>query len=504
MGVAESPSTSQAVARDEGEIAGAEESPRAGHGRGYVVRRALLVADILALLVSFVATEFLVGRVSLGAVDPRVTKLFVIFVLSLPVWVVAAKVYGLYDRDEERTEHTTVDDLVGVFHLVTVGVWILFAGAWATGVTTPQIRNTTAFWLTAILLITTFRAVARSLARRSAAYIQRALVIGGGDVGQLICRKVLQHPEYGIEIVGIVDDEPRGLRPELAATPVYPLGDVEELVGRLRVDRVVVAFSSAEDAALLDVLRGLRDRSIQVDLVPRLYEIIPPNADVHAVEGLPLLGLRPAGMSRSSRLVKRGVDLVLASALLVLSGPLFLVFAILVKRDSPGPVLFRQERLGEGQRPFTALKFRTMKVGDNDAVHREYISSIMDPGALVTGTGMYKLERADAVTRSGRWLRRTSLDELPQLLNVLRGDMSLVGPRPCLRYETELFEPHQFERFLVPAGITGLWQVTARARSTFSEALDMDVAYARGWSLGLDFWILLRTPGQVLRQRGAA
>jgi lipopolysaccharide/colanic/teichoic acid biosynthesis glycosyltransferase len=108
------------------------------------------------------------------------------------------------------------------------------------------------------------------------------------------------------------------------------------------------------------------------------------------------------------------------------------------------------------------------------------------------------------VTRSGRWLRRTSLDELPQLLNVLRGDMSLVGPRPCLRYETELFEPHQFERFLVPAGITGLWQVTARARSTFSEALDMDVAYARGWSLGLDIWILLRTPGQVLRQRGAA
>ena len=475
-----------------------------GHRRGYVVRRSLLVADTLALLVSFVVTELFLGRVSWGEIDPRVTKLFVIFLVSLPVWVVAAKVYGLYDRDEERTEHTTVDDLVGVFHLVTVGVWMLYAGAWFTGVTTPQIRNTTAFWAMAILLITSFRAVARSLVRRSDAYVQRALVIGGGDVGQLVCRKVLQHPEYRIEIAGLVDDEPRELRSELAGIQVFPLGDVEGLVDRLRIDRVVVAFSTAEDAAMLDVLRRLRDRSIQVDLVPRLYEIIPPNADVHSVEGLPLLGLRAAGMPRSSKLVKRGMDVVLSSLLLVLTSPLFLVFAILVKRDSPGPVFFRQERLGEGQRPFTALKFRTMKVGDNDDVHREYISSIMDPGARATGTGMYKLERADVVTRSGRWLRRTSLDELPLLLNVLRGDMSLVGPRPCLRYETELFEPHQFERFLVPAGITGLWQVTARARSTFSEALDMDVAYARGWSLGLDLWILLRTPGQVLRQRGAA
>jgi exopolysaccharide biosynthesis polyprenyl glycosylphosphotransferase len=476
----------------------------AGHRRGYVVRRALLVADLSGLVAAFVLSELVTGRVSWGDVDPRVVKLFVIFVASLPVWVVAAKVYGLYDRDEERTEHTTVDDLVGVFHLVTVGVWVLFAGAWATGVTTPQIRNTTAFWLLAVILITSFRAAARTLVRRSAAYVQRALVVGGGDVGQLICRKVLHHPEYGIEIVGIADDQPRELRADLAKIKVYGLDEIEELVDRFRVDRVVVAFAAASEARLLDVLRRLRDRSIQVDLVPRLYEIMPPDVDVHAVEGLPLLGIRQAGMSRSSRMIKRGLDLVLASTLLVLTAPLFAVFAVLVKRDSPGPVLFRQERLGEGQRAFTAFKFRTMKVGDNDAVHREYISSIMDPGAMATGTGMYKLERPDTITRSGRWLRRTSLDELPQLLNVVRGDMSLVGPRPCLRYETELFEPHHFERFLVPAGITGLWQVTARARSTFSEALDMDVAYARGWSLGLDVWILLRTPGQVLRQRGAA
>jgi exopolysaccharide biosynthesis polyprenyl glycosylphosphotransferase len=468
------------------------------------MRRALLTADIVGLLVSFVATELLVGRIQLDAVDPRVTKLFVIFVLSLPVWVVAAKIYGLYDHDEARAEHTTVDDFVGVFHLVTVGVWVLYAGAWATGVTTPKIGNTTAFWALTIVLITTFRAVARGIVRRTDAYIQNALVIGGGDVGQLVGRKVVQHPEYGIRLVGIVDDEARELRPELAGVPFYPLSGLDTVVDRLRVDRVLVAFSSVGGPALVERLRSLRDRSIQIDVVPRLFEMMPPNLDVHAIEGLPLLGVRAAGMSRSSRFVKRGLDILLSSILLVLTAPLFLVFALLVKRDSEGPIFFRQERLGEGQRPFQALKFRTMTVGDNDALHREYIKTIMDPKAAAGNAGLYKLERADEVTRSGRWLRRTSLDELPQLWNVLRGDMSLVGPRPCLRYETELFAPHHFERFLVPAGITGLWQVTARARSTFSEALDMDVAYARGWSLGLDIWILLRTPVQVLRQRGAA
>jgi lipopolysaccharide/colanic/teichoic acid biosynthesis glycosyltransferase len=155
-------------------------------------------------------------------------------------------------------------------------------------------------------------------------------------------------------------------------------------------------------------------------------------------------------------------------------------------------------------REFTALKFRTMRVGAGDALHREYIAQTMRTGAPAGATGMYKLERGDAVTRVGGFLRRTSLDELPQLINVLRGDMSLVGPRPCIPYETEHFAPHHFERFVVPAGMTGYWQVCARARSAFGEALDMDVAYARGWSVGLDLLLLCRTPREVLRRRGTA
>ena len=145
-----------------------------------------------------------------------------------------------------------------------------------------------------------------------------------------------------------------------------------------------------------------------------------------------------------------------------------------------------------------------MRVGADTDAHRAYIEKTMNADLAANGNGLYKLERNDAITRVGRVLRKTSLDELPQLLNVLRGDMSLVGPRPCIPYETEFFKPHHFDRFLVPAGITGLWQVTARAYATFGEALDMDVAYARGWSLGLDLRLLVQTPFAVIRGKGAA
>jgi lipopolysaccharide/colanic/teichoic acid biosynthesis glycosyltransferase len=234
-----------------------------------------------------------------------------------------------------------------------------------------------------------------------------------------------------------------------------------------------------------------------------LFEAIGPKVAIHTVEGLPLVGLPPARPARSSRLLKRALDLMLASVALVVAMPVVVAIAAWIKLDSPGPVFFRQRRLGQGMREFGVFKFRTMKADTDDAAHRDYVRATMSTSAEVGANGLYKLDRSEAVTPSGRWLRKTSIDELPQLINVIRGEMSLVGPRPCLAYETELFQPYHFERFLVPAGITGMWQVTARASSTFREALDMDVLYARGWSMALDLRLLLRTPFQVIRQRKA-
>jgi lipopolysaccharide/colanic/teichoic acid biosynthesis glycosyltransferase len=199
--------------------------------------------------------------------------------------------------------------------------------------------------------------------------------------------------------------------------------------------------------------------------------------------------------------VKRLIDVIGAGIGLLLVAPLLAVIALRIKLDSPGPVFFRQRRLGMHMHEFTLLKFRTMRVDTDDGPHRAYIGKLMNGDHAPEQSNLYKLDRSEEVTRIGSWLRRTSLDELPQLVNVLRGEMSLVGPRPCIRYELEYFEPYHYERFRVPAGLTGLWQVTARAHATFADALGLDVAYARSWSLGLDLRLLGRTPLLLLRKR---
>jgi exopolysaccharide biosynthesis polyprenyl glycosylphosphotransferase len=470
-------------------------------GRGRLVRRLLLAADVLGLIAAFAITEALHPSRG-GDFRSDVVKLVVAFVVSLPAWIVAASLYGLYDHDEERTDHSTTDDVLGVFHLVTVGVWILYAGAWLTKWTTPQLRSTVLFWLFAILFITTARALARAIARRRPSYVQRTIIFGAGEVAQLMGRKYRLHPEYGIDLLGFVDDAPREMREELVGLPVWPNRGVIELVRAQEVDRVVVAFSGEADTSTLELAHRLRGLDVQVDIVPRLYEVVPPNVEVHAVEGIPLLGLRPVRISGAARVAKRLIDVLGSGCLLLATAPLFAVIAWRIRRSSSGPIFFRQTRLGLGMREFTALKFRTMTDAPHDEAHRAYLETIMTSTATVGENGLYKLERPESVTPVGRWLRRTSLDELPQLLNVLRGDMSLVGPRPCIPYETSLFQPHHFDRFAVPAGITGLWQVTARSRATFNEALDLDVAYARGWSLALDLKLLARTPAQLFRGGG--
>jgi exopolysaccharide biosynthesis polyprenyl glycosylphosphotransferase len=469
--------------------------------RGWLVRRMLLAADVVGLLAAFFVTEALF-RSSKPIGDVGVASETIIFVLALPAWILAAKLYGLYDRDEERATHSTADEVVSVFHLITVGVWLFFATSWLFDLTRPDQAKLTTFWLLAFLGMIGLRSAARTLARRHRAYIQNAVVVGAGEIGQLIGRKLLQHPEYGINLIGFVDAEPKQMRRDLADVElVGEPNQIVEIVDREKVDRVIVAFSHDRHEESLRLIRTLRKRSVQIDVVPRLFEAVSQSTAVHSIEGLPLLSVAPARIPRSSRLLKRALDLAIAWILLALTAPLMLVIALLIRRDSPGPVFFRQRRLGVDLNEFTLLKFRTMLDGTDDTPHRDYLKQILSADALPNSNSLYKLDRTDVVTRVGRWLRKTSLDELPQLINVVRGEMSLVGPRPAIPYELELYAPHHFERFLVPAGLTGLWQVEARAHSTFGEALDLDVMYARSWSLGLDLRLLLRTPLLMFRKR---
>ena len=359
------------------------------------------------------------------------------------------------------------------------------------------------FWLLAIVLVAMARMSARVYCRRSIEYLQNTVIVGAGEIGQLVARKLLQHHEYGLNLVGFIDERPKERREDLDWLVVLGgLDDLPRIVDLLDVDRVIFAFSNDSHESLVELVRSLDSAGVQIDVVPRLFEIVSPTAAMRSIEAIPVMSLPPARPSRSSRALKRAIDVVGSGAALLALSPVFLIVSLLIKRDSPGPVFFRQVRVGMNRREFTTLKFRTMRDGTSADAHRAYIERTSTGVVGREENGLFKLDQVDAVTRVGRWLRRTSLDELPQLINVFRGDMSLVGPRPCVPYELTYMQPHHLERFSVPAGITGLWQVMARAHASFREALDMDVAYVRGWSIGLDLRLLFRTPFQLLRGHG--
>jgi exopolysaccharide biosynthesis polyprenyl glycosylphosphotransferase len=427
-----------------------------------------------------------------------------LFLATLPAWIVIAKLYRLYERDEERTDHSTADEIASVFHMVTVGVWLFFAGAWLTKLASPSVPKLLVFWALAISIVTVARALARALARRSDVYLQNTVIVGAGETGQLIARKLLKHPEYGINLVGFVDSSPKPIRRELRH--VAQLGRPERLPAIVRVldvERVIVAFSGDTHEESLDLIRTLRDLDVQVDIVPRLYELLDPGVSIHTVEGLALLGLAPLKLSRSSQLLKRSVDVAVALCGLCLLAPVFALVGLLIKRSSPGPVFFRQTRMGSGDRTFRIYKFRTM-AADAD-VRKDEVAHLNVHARNGGDARMFKVENDPRVTRIGYFLRRYSLDELPQLINVLRGEMSLVGPRPLILDEDRhVGESWARRRLELKPGMTGLWQVLGRSAIAFEEMVRLDYRYVTTWSLWNDFHLLFRTIPIVARGSGGS
>jgi exopolysaccharide biosynthesis polyprenyl glycosylphosphotransferase len=466
--------------------------------RGWLLRRMLLAADVSGLVLAFLTAQLVLGGTGREGDHVAPVGELLLFLATLPGWVIVAKVYRLYDRDAERTDHTTADDLVGVFHLVTIGCWLSFAFGWLTELARPSVSKVFGFWAIAILLVTIARATVRSLCRRRDAYLQNTVIVGAGDVGQMIARKLLQHPEYGINLIGFVDAAPKARRDDLDQLTV--LGkphDLPTIVEAFDVERLIVAFSGDRHEDTLELLRTLKDQWVQIDIVPRLYEIVGPGAGMHTVEGLPLLSLPPFRLSRSSRLLKRSMDAVLSLLALGLLLPLFVAVSVLIKLDSPGTVFFRQIRMGAGNRTFRVWKFRTMIV---DADERKAAYAHLNQHARPGGDArMFKIVDDPRVTRVGRVLRRFSLDELPQLVNVLRGEMSLVGPRPLILSEDRQVYEWARKRLDLKPGITGLWQVLGRSAIPFEEMIKLDYLYVTNWSIGNDVLLLFRTIPAVVR-----
>jgi exopolysaccharide biosynthesis polyprenyl glycosylphosphotransferase len=488
-----------AVAADAASVADALGETDRRHDRGWLMRRLLAVADLLALSGAFLAVDLTYPRSVTGDAVPFDTE-FALFFLTLPGWIVLAKLYGLYDLDEERADHSTADELIGVFHLVTVGAFIFYAGAWLTGLAQPTPSKIISFWLIAIVLLMATRSVARIVARRNRCYVQNTLIVGAGDVGQLLARKMLKH--HGINLIGFVDTAPKERGDDLG--DLILLGSPEDLPWLIEahaIDRVIVAFSNDGHQETLELIRTLTTLGVCVDVVPRLFPLMGQSVGVHSIEGLPLVALPRWRPGRSTLLLKRAMDISFSLLGLVALAPVFAVVALRIKLNSPGPVFFRQMRMGADERPFEMLKFRTMEL---DAEARKHELAALNKHALATGDPrMFKVPDDPRVTGFGRFLRRYSLDELPQLINVLRGDMSLVGPRPLVLDEDRHVTEWRRRRLLVKPGMTGPWQVLGRDDISFEEMVELDYRYVAGWSLLNDLLLLLRTLPAVVRARSA-
>jgi exopolysaccharide biosynthesis polyprenyl glycosylphosphotransferase len=404
----------------------------------------------------------------------------------------------LYSRDDELIHHTTLDEIPRLLQTATIGTWSFLVVSWVASVPLPTIGQLIGFWVLASLLLPAVRVIARSEFRRDPDFAQNTVIVGAGTVGQLLGRKIIKHSEYHVRLLGFVDAMPKERRDDLEDLNILGApGELPRLIDDLAIERVIIAFSNDSHEETMDLIRLLEERKVRVDLVPRLFDILPPRLTSQTIEGIPLLTLPRLHLTRTSRFVKRTFDLVLASVGLVVLTPMFAAIGIAIKLDSHGPVFFRQRRMGAGDRPFAMFKFRTMAAdADLRKLELAHLNKHAGPGG---DPRMFKVTADPRVTRVGRFLRRYSLDELPQLINVVIGNMSLIGPRPLIPEEDGHIEAWGRKRLLLKPGITGLWQVLGRSAIPFEEMVKLDYLYITTWSLANDCRLLLQTIPEVVR-----
>jgi exopolysaccharide biosynthesis polyprenyl glycosylphosphotransferase len=320
------------------------------------------------------------------------------------------------------------------------------------------------------------------------------LIVGAGHLGRQVAEMVQEYAWTGLELVGFLDDEPARQREDL---PVLgTLAQAHQVIQDRQVDEVVIALPRRANERLNQLVSGLHDLPVHVRVVPDYFALALYRAVAENFAGIPMIDLRAPALNDVQRLSKRLFDLIVGGTLLLVALPVMGLIALAIKLDSPGPVLFRQKRVGENGKLFLIYKFRSMVNGAQKMQGR--INTVDGEGHVV-----HKTPQDPRITRLGRFLRRFSLDELPQLFNVLRGEMSLVGPRPELPWLVDAYEPWQRKRFAVAPGITGWWQVNGRSNKPMHLNTEDDLYYIQNYSLLLDLFILWKTVWVVLRGVGA-
>ena len=452
-------------------------------------RSTLLAAgDLLALGVSYLLMRGLTEQIAPGTTHAPPPLVLVLGLIAVPIWVGLFAAYGLYDTDRRRIAVTSFDEATGIFHALLVGsIGFLMVDQLLRRTTDWRVSSAVqaaVFVVLALAAVIVVRGALRSWVFTRVFRRERAIVVGAGADAELFQNTIAAHSEFGVDIVGVLEE---------TGSP----SDLEDAVADLRADRVVLTSSSTSHEEMLELARTVRQPFLQVSIIPRYHELFTANATLEDVAGVPIVTLPGTRLRRSSWLVKRAFDIVVSATALVLLSPALLAIAIAVRLTSPGPSIYRQARRGRGGSTFMINKFRTMYV-DAESRRDELLHLNEVDGPL------FKIKGDDPrVTRLGGFLRRWSIDELPQLWNVLRGDMSLVGPRPFVVHEADQITGWGLRRLDTTPGITGPWQVLGRNDVAFEEMVKLDYLYATNWSLWWDVRILYQTVLVVLKRKGA-
>ncbi len=416
-----------------------------------------------------------------------------IYVIVPAVWVLVFLVMSVYDP---KGTYRLVDELQTVSlasflaALICAGVFYLFFRDFSRWLFIT-------FFIISVALLIGWRIIARLIWRvvRFPAAERRVLLVGAGDLGQRVGQMVEEYWWTGLSLVGYLDDNP-----EMQARTELPwLGTVEQarqIVKEREISDVVIALPQSAFGKVNDLVLSLHDLPLLVRVVPDYYSLAIYKATVEDFAGVPMINLRDPALNEVQRLTKRFFDLLIGGIAAAIILPLLGLVAVAIKLDNPGPIVFRQKRVGENGRQFDMYKFRSMIV--DAELMQDSVTEIDAKGEI-----LYKKIDDPRITRIGRIIRRTSLDELPQLFNVLKGDMSLVGPRPELPFMINHYEPWQHKRFAVPQGMTGWWQINGRADKPLHLHTDDDIYYIQNYSIWMDVYILLKTPWVVIRGQGA-
>jgi exopolysaccharide biosynthesis polyprenyl glycosylphosphotransferase len=457
--------------------------------RDYGLRRVLFAADSVALVLALLVALAIVGDRDRPLLDT------LLIVPTIPGWFLLFRAYGLYQRPLRQFEPTHLDDFSALFHSLligTLGLWVWFR---ILPLQRLDLAEVLIFGFAAAALVTALRATVRlsSLRMRGP---ERVLVVAPLADVKILQRKLGNHPEYEMEVVGAKTADGEG-HEGLDLRICETFDDVGHMLRAGEVDHVMVQLNqellSQEEIA--ELMRTCFRARIRFATFPREKSLLPPNVQVNHVEGTGFLSYHPPVLSRSSRIIKRAMDLAIAVPLLVLGAIPMAIIAAAIKLDDGGEVLFDQTRVGKDSERFQLLKFRTMVAGA-DALVAELMAKSLDPDWLV-------MEEDPRITRIGNFLRRSSLDELPQLWNVVRGDMSLVGPRPLPVRDDEAVRGWGRHRLDCIPGVTGWWQVLGRNDIPFREMVEIDYAYVTSWTFWGDVKLLARTIPVVLTRRGS-